>query len=59
MWKFFQKGRNDMRKSFFSIALCLVLLLSMSTTAFASESGNIKVSYKTKASDVNMAVDIV
>lgn len=48
-----------MRKSFFSIALCLVLLLSMSTTAFASESGNIKVSYKTKASDVNMAVDIV
>lgn len=47
-----------MRKSFFSVALCLVLLLSMSTTAFASESGNIKVNYKQNASDVNMAVDI-
>lgn len=32
-------------KKILSIALCLVLLLSMSTTAFAAESGDIKVTY--------------
>ena len=34
-----------MRKSILSIALCSVLLLSMSTTAFVAESGDIKVTY--------------
>ena len=46
-----------MRK-IFSIALCLVLLLSMSTQAFAAESGDIKVTYSQDTAAVVTVVDI-
>lgn len=47
-----------MRKSILSIALCLVLLLSMSTTAFAAESGDIKVTYSQPAPQKVTVADI-
>lgn len=47
-----------MRKSFLCIALCLALLLSMSTTAFAAGSSDIKVTYSKDAAKVVKSVDI-
>ena len=47
-----------MRKSIFSIALCLVLLLSMSTQAFAAESGDIKVTYSKPDPEKVTVVDL-
>ena len=47
-----------MRKSIFSIALCVVLLLSMSTTALAAESGDIKVTYSQPKPEKVTVVDL-
>lgn len=47
-----------MKKSIFSIALCLVLLLSMSTQALAAESGEIKVTYSQPDPEKVTVVDI-